>query len=159
MTNSTRIEFYSRLVVNISCFFHRYHANQVFKPQIAQAIRIAHILSAYLQLHSPFSFSSVYNQDDSSRQKNFGSALKPDPQLEEYIIVGEIMSTLMANYPIQEVNVFFNGTEFDRQKFFSSQNTLGIGLSMIRSDIEILLNRSNDNSHLTKSWYLDSVSR
>ena len=98
--NSTRIEFYSRLMINISCFFHRYHANQVFKPQIAQAIRIAHILSAYLQLHSPFSFSSVYNQDDSSRQKNFGSALKPDPQLEEYIIVGEIMSTLMANYPI-----------------------------------------------------------
>ncbi len=139
--------------------FYRNHANQVFKPQIAQAIRIAHVLSAYIQLHSPFSMSSVYTQSESSKQKSYGTNLKPDPQLEEYIIVGELMSTLMANYPIQEVNVFFNGTEYDRQKFFSSQNTLGFGLSMIRSDIEILLNRSNDDSHLSKSWYLDSVSR
>lgn len=110
-------------------------------------------------MHSPFSMSSVYTQGESSKQKSYGTNLKPDPQLEEYIIVGEMMSTLMANYPIQEVNVFFNGTEYDRQKFFSSQNTLGFGLSMIRSDIEILLNRSNDDSHMSKSWYLDSVSR
>jgi hypothetical protein len=69
------------------------------------------------------------------------------------------MSTLQSNYPIQEVNVFFNGSEFKRQKFFSTQNTLGFGVSMIRSDIELLLNRSNDDTHLTKSWYIDAINR
>ncbi|CAF0706838.1 unnamed protein product [Brachionus calyciflorus] len=134
----------------------RNHANQVFKPQMAQALRIAHVLSAYIQLHSPFSSSSINTQNDLGYQKNIDN-LKPDPQLDESIIIGEIMSTLISNYPIQEVNVFFNGTEYERQKFFSSQNTLSFGLSAIRSDIELILNRTNDNSHLRKSWYLDSI--
>lgn len=69
------------------------------------------------------------------------------------------MSTLQAHYPLQEVNVFFNGTEYNRQKFFSTQKTLSFGISMIRSDIETFLNRSNDNSHLSKTWYLDAINR
>lgn len=125
---------------------------------MSQAIRIAHVLSSYIQLHSPFSASSVNSQNDFGSFTNLNN-LKPDPQLEENIIIGEIMSTLISNYPIQEVNVFFNGTEYDRQKFYSTQNTLSFGLSMIRSDIELLLNRSNDNSHLSKSWYLDAIAR
>jgi hypothetical protein len=136
----------------------RQHANVVFKPQIAQAVRIAHLLSAYLQLHSPFS-PSVNSQNDFSPFNNLGTNMRPDPQLEENIIIGEIMSTLIANYPLQEVSVFFNGTEYNRQKFYSTQNTLSFGVTMIRSDIETLLNRSNDNSHLTKSWYLDAISK
>lgn len=125
---------------------------------MAQALRIAHVLSSYLQLHSPFSTSSINSQTDFGRLKNV-EGLKPDPQLDESIVIGEIMSTLISNYPIQEVNVFFNGSEFDRQKLFSSQNTLSFGLSAIRSDIELILNRSNDDSHIKKSWYLDSIKR
>lgn len=125
---------------------------------MAQALRIAHILSSYIQIHSPFSISSVNSQNDFGHMKNVEN-LKPDPQLDEAIITGEIMSTLISNYPIQEVHVFFNGTEFERQKFFSTQNTLNFGLSAIRSDIELILNRTNDNSHLRKSWYLDSIKR
>ena len=30
---------------------------------------------------------------------------------------------------------------------------------MIRSDVEMFLNRSNDHSHLTKSWYKDAAQR
>lgn len=136
----------------------RYHADLVFKAQTAQALRISHLISAYLQLHAPFTDSSSVNaQNDFSSYNNFGNNLRPDPQLEEQILTGEVMSTLMANYPIQEVNVFFNGSEFDRQKFFSSQNTLAFGLSGIRSDIELILNRTNDNSHLRKTWYLNSI--
>lgn len=126
----------------------------MFKPQIAQAIRIAHLISAYLQLHSPFSTSSVNAQNSFGAYTNFDhNNLRPDPQLEEYLMIGEAMSTLISNYPIQEVNIFFNGTEYERQKFFSSQNTLGFGLTAIRSDIELILNRTNDGSHLKKSWY------
>ncbi|RNA19961.1 G-coupled receptor -like protein, partial [Brachionus plicatilis] len=142
-----------RFTVNL-----RNHANQVFKPQMSQALRIAHILSSYLQLHSPFSTSSVNSQTDYGHLKNV-EGLKPDPQLDESIIVGEIMSTLISNYPIQEVNVFFNGSEFEIQKFFSIQNTLSFGLSAIRSDIELILNRSNDDSHIKKTWYMDSIKR
>lgn len=137
----------------------RLHANMAFRPQVAQAIRIAHVLSSYLQLHSPISKSSVNSQNDYSSANNMGTILRPDPQLEEHYIVGEIMSTLLAHFPLQEVSVFFNGTEFTRQKFFAGQNVLSIGLTAIRSDIEIFLNRSNDNSHLTKTWYLDAVNR
>lgn len=138
----------------------RYHADQVFKAQTAQALRIAHLISAYLQLHSPFSTSSVNNQNDFSAHTNFDhNNLRPDPQLEEYLMIGEVMSTLISNYPIQEVNVFFNGTEYERQKFFSSQNTLAFGLQGIRSDIELILNRTNDGSHLTKSWYKYSIDK
>ncbi len=126
---------------------------------MAQAVRIAHILSAYLQLHSPFSASSAQSQNEFSKKSNFGTLLTPDPQLEEFIVVGEMMSTLLSNYPIQEVNVFFNGTEFKRQKFFAMQNNLGFGLSAIRSDIEIILNRTNDDSHLSKSWYQNAFNR
>jgi hypothetical protein len=126
---------------------------------VAQAIRIAHLVSAYLQLHSPIGKSSVNSQNDFSATNNLGTIFRPDPQLEENSIVGEIMSTLIANYPLQEVNVFFNGTEFTRQKFFAAQNILSIGLSAIRSDVELFLNRSNDNSHLTKTWYLDAANR
>lgn len=125
---------------------------------MAQALRIAHVLSSYLQLHSPFSTSSVNSQTDFGYLKNVED-LKPDPQLDESIITGEIMSTLLSNYHVQEVNVFFNGSEFERQKFFSSQNTLSFGLSAIRSDIELILNRSTDDSHIKKSWYLDSIMR
>jgi len=138
----------------------RNHANQVFKPQTAQAIRIAHILSSYLQLHSPLATaSSVNSQNDYGAFTNFGTTLKPDPQLDEHLVIGEIFSTLQTHYPLQEVNVFFNGTEFARQKLSASQNTLAFGVSMIRSDVELLLNRSNDNTHLGKTWYLDAVSR
>jgi hypothetical protein len=137
----------------------RYHADQVFKAQTAQAVRIAHILSAYLQLHSPTLTSSVNLQNEYGKYKNFGKNLRPDPQLEEHVIVGELISTLQSNHPIQEVNVFFNATEFKRQKFYSSQDTLGFGLSMIRSDVELILNKSNDHSHLNKTWYLDAIKR
>lgn len=85
--------------------------------------------------------------------------MRPDPQLEEQIVLGEAISTLISNYPLQEVNIFFNGTEYERQKFFSSQNTLSFGLSAIRSDIETILNRTNDGSHLRKSWYLYSIDK
>lgn len=143
-----------RFIVNL-----RNHANEVFKPQTAQAVRIAHILSSYLQLHSPIASSSVNYQNDYSPFNKLGDTLRPDPQLDEYTVIGEIMSTLQAHYPLQEVNVFFNGTEYNRQKFFSGQNTLAFGISMIRSDIETFLNRSNDNSHLSKTWYLDAINR
>lgn len=139
-----------RFVLNL-----RYHADQVFKAQTAQALRIAHLISAYLQLHSPsVGTSSVNNQNDFGPFTNFDhNNLRPDPQLEEHILIGEAVSTLLSNYPIQEVNIFFNGTEYERQKFFASQYTLGFGLSAIRSDIEYILNRTNDGTHLHKSWY------
>ncbi len=137
----------------------RYHANEVFKPQMAQALRIAHLFSAYIQLHSPFGASSVYNQNPQGTINNFNTNLRVDPQLEEYLLIGEAMSTLLSNYPIQEVNIFFNGTEYDRQKFFATQVNLGIGLSAIRSDIELIMNKTTDNSHLTKTWYLDAINR
>ena len=85
----------------------RRHANGAFKAQTAQAVRIAHVLSAYLQLMSPFSGSSVNSQNSFGTYINLGDGLRPDPELEENIVVGEIMSTLMAHYPLQEVNVFF----------------------------------------------------
>lgn len=129
----------------------------MFKAQTAQALRIAHLISAYLQLHSPFGTSSVNTQNDYAAYTNFDyNNLRPDPQLEEYIMIGEAMSALMSNYPLQEVNIFFNGTEYERQKFFSAQNTLSFGISAIRSDIELILNRTNDGSHLRKSWYMYS---
>ena len=140
-------------------FSQRSHANNAFKPQVSQAIRIAHVLSAYLQLYSPFTTSSVNSQTSFGTYSNLGNGLKPDPALEENIVVGEIMSTMFTHYPLQEVNVFFNGTEFSRQKLYASQPTLAFGLSMIRSDVEMFLNRSNDNSHLSKSWYLDASNR
>jgi hypothetical protein len=81
----------------------RHHANEVFKPQMAQALRIAHLLSAYIQLHSPFGASSIYNHNPQGTLNNFNTNLRTDPQLEEYLLMGEAMSTLIANYPIQEV--------------------------------------------------------
>lgn len=109
-------------------------------------------------MHSPFGGSSINSQNNFASFKNL-DGLRPDPQLDEHIVMGEIMSSLISNYPIQEVHVFFNGTEFDRQKFFSNQNVLSFGLSIIRSDIELIVNRSSDDSHLRKSWYLDSINR
>jgi len=140
-------------------FWLRNHANDAFRPQTAQAVRLAHVLSSYLQLHNPIESSSVNQQNDFGPFNKLGDKLRPDPQLDEYIVIGEIMSILQAHYPLQEVSVFFNGTEFNRQKFFSSQNTLGFGISMIRSDIETFLNRSNDDSHLSKTWYLDAINK
>jgi hypothetical protein len=55
--------------------------------------------------------------------------------------------------------VFFNGTEFKYQRTYASQRNLAFGISMIRSDVELFLNRSNDHSHLTKSWYQDAAKR
>lgn len=69
------------------------------------------------------------------------------------------MSTLHAHYPIQEVSVFFNGSEFSKQKQYASQKSLQFGISMIKSDVEMFLNRSNDHSHLSKSWYQDASRR
>jgi hypothetical protein len=138
----------------------RFHADSVFKAQTAQAIRIAHILSSYLQLHSPFEgASSVNAQNDYGAYTNMGINMTPDPQLGENLVVGEIMSTLQAHYPLQEVSVFFNGSEFERQKMFSTQDNLAFGLSMIRTDTEHYLNRSNDDTHLSKSWYKDASFR
>lgn len=142
--------------LNITKSF-RKHAEAVFKAQTSQAIRIAHILSSYLQLHSPSSSTSSVNTENI--YSNYGRNLRPDPQLEEYIVVGEIISTILTNYPIQEISVFFNGTEFNRQKTFAIQNTLAFGVSAIKSDIELLLNRSNDDSHISKSWYKDAINR
>jgi len=146
-----------RYVLNL-----RYHANDVFKPQMAQAVRIAHIISSYLQLHVPIgTTSSAGNQYDSFNvfSNKVGNKMRPDPQLDERIIIAEIMSTLYAQYPLLEVNVFFNGTEYNRQKLFATQNTLAFGLTGFKTGSEILLNRSNDDSHLTKSWYKDAISR
>lgn len=137
----------------------RYHANEVFKPQMAQAIRIAHLLSSYIQLFSPFSSSSIYNQNPFGTSNNFNTNLKTDPQLEEYVLIGEAISTLMANYPLQEVNIFFNGTAYDLQKFYSTQINLGMGFSAIRSDIEFILNKTTDGTHLSKTWYKDASNR
>ena len=143
-----------RFILNL-----RYHANEVFKPQMAQALRIAHLLSAYLQLHSPFGASSIYTQNEFGKINNFNNNLRTDPQLEEYILIGEAMAALQSNYPIQEVNIFFNGTEFERQKFFATQVNLGLGLSAIRSDIELILNKTTDHTHLHKTWYKDAIDR
>ena len=140
----------------------RYHANDVFKPQMAQAVRISHILSSYLQLHSPIgTTSSAGNQYDSFNYFSnvVGKKMRPDPQLDERIVIAEIMSTLYAHYPLLEVNVFFNGSEYNRQKLFSTQNTLAFGLSGFKTGSELLLNCSNDDSHLSKPWYQDAVSR
>ncbi len=146
-----------RFILNL-----RYHVNDVFKPQMAQAIRIAHILSSYIQLHIPIGTTSAAgSQYDTFNlfANNVGNKMKQDPQLDERLVIAEIMSTLYANYPLLEANVFFNGTEYSRQKLYSTQNTLAFGLSAIRTDSELMLNRSNDDSHLTKSWYKDAISR
>jgi hypothetical protein len=143
-----------RFVLNL-----RDHADRAFRPQVAQAVRIAHVLSAYLQLYSPHSLSSVNSQNTFGPYINLDTELRPDPELEENLVVAEVMSTLQAHYPLEEVSVFFNGSEFSRQKQFSSQRTLAFGLSMIKSEVEVLLNRSNDHSHLSKSWYGDASRR
>ncbi len=72
-----------RFILNL-----RYHANEVYKPQTAQAVRIAHLLSAYLQLHSPFGASSIYTQNTFGTLNNFKENLKTDPQLEEHYLIG-----------------------------------------------------------------------
>lgn len=146
-----------RFIINL-----RYYVNDVFRAQMAQAIRIAHILSSYIQLHVPFGTTSFAgNQYDSfnSFANTVGIKMKQDPQLDERLVIAEIMSTLNAHYPLLEVNVFFNGSEYARQKLYATQNTLAFGLSMIRTDSEMWLNRSNDDSHLTKSWYQDAINR
>jgi len=143
-----------RFVLNL-----RDHADRAFRPQVAQAVRIAHVLSAYLQLYSPHSLSSVNSQNTFGPYINLDTELRPDPELDENLVVAEVMSTLQAHYPLEEVSVFFNGSEFSRQKQFSSQRTLAFGLSMIKSEVEVLLNRSNDHSHLSKSWYGDASRR
>ena len=113
-------------------------------------------MSAYIQLHSPFEISSA---NDNYAYQNLGNNLKPDPQLDENLVIAEIMSTLQSHYPLQEVSVFFNGSEYSRQKHFATQNTLNFGLSMIKHGDNFYVNRSYDDSHLKKSWYLDAINR
>ncbi len=143
----------------------RSHVNDAFPPQMVQAIRIAHVISSYIQLHIPYGTSSLAgNQYDTlnSFVNTMSLNMRQDPQLDEHFIIAEIMSTLNAHYPLVEANVFFNGTEYARQKLYSSQNTLSFGLSMYRTgggNDEVFLNRSNDNSHLTKSWYKNAIDR
>jgi len=140
-----------------------HHVNTIFKPQQAQAVRIAHILSAYIQLHSPYGQASFNFGSQSANANIFPNSALPnhrhDPQLEEHLVIAEIISTINAHFPMLEAHVFFNGSEYSRQKLFASQKTIGFGLSAIKTDKEVWLNRSNDDSHLTKTWYKDAVSR
>ena len=79
--------------------------------------------------------------------------------MDETIVLAELFSTLHSNYPLIEVSVFFNGSEYSRQKHFASQNTLNFGLNMFKQQEAFIVNRSYDDSHLRKSWYTDAINR
>ncbi|CAF0735236.1 unnamed protein product [Didymodactylos carnosus] len=81
------------------------HLDIVYKPFTLQAVRIAHLLSSYLQLYRP-NWDPVNDGFEDRR---------PDPPLFEHVLESEISSTGLAYSQLLEVGIYFNGSEYERQ--------------------------------------------